>query len=180
MLSCRSISCFVRALKANAARLSVLRRILLLIPISLSPFPHLYSQHTMHNTQLNEKLSKRHVIDEPLPPNWEAKIDKATNKTYYVNRTSKEKTWKRPKPLPKDEDADGDGVADKDQVTPGGALTEEAKARMRAAGAVFEESDEKSTKSSKSKDKDKSKDKSKDKDKSKSKDKEKKSAGGGP
>jgi glucose/arabinose dehydrogenase len=40
------------------------------------------------------------------------KIDEASNKPYYVNKASREKTWKRPKPLPKDLDLDGDGVAE--------------------------------------------------------------------
>ena len=111
----------------------------------------------------------------PLPPGWEAKIDKVSQKTYYVNRNSREKTWKRPKPLPQDEDKDGDGILDSDQ-NPDGTLTEEAKARYRAEGRKFEEpaankkdqedmakgkekETEKKEKSRSSKDKDKEKEK---------------------
>jgi hypothetical protein len=90
---------------------------------------------------VEEKLKeKRRVVDEPLPPGWVIKIDEASNKPYYVNKASREKTWKRPKPLPKDLDLDGDGVADSDQ-NPDGTLTEEAKARYRAEGRKFDDSD---------------------------------------
>jgi hypothetical protein len=176
------------------------------IAVLKSELEQLRRESVMHQNALAEMqkeeailkdkvLSKRKSVDMPLPPGWEAKIDKVSQKTYYVNRTSREKTWRRPKPLPQDEDKDGDGILDSDQ-NPDGTLTEEAKARYRAEGRKFEEPEpaaaadkkDKGVKESKSgdtdakakdkdkKDKEKEKEKSKsskDKDKDKEKDKEK-------
>ena len=103
-----------------------------------SPFSQPYFPPSVSLPQLEEKLNKRREIDEPLPEGWELKIDKDRNRPYYVNRKSKEKTWKRPKPLPKEMDLDGDGVLDSDQNADG-TLTEEAKARYKAKGSTFEE-----------------------------------------
>ena len=93
--------------------------------------------------------------------------------------------------MPVEEDADGDGVADKDQLFPGGGLTEEAKARYIKEGRKFDTGGDdqhsvnadgsgnrsvastKGTDKVKDKDKDKGKDKDKSKDKVKDKDKDK-------